>query len=82
MTSTRTFLTVYGLGDKVRLSPHWPGDVSLTTPWYVSGIHISALDTGQRWTSYTVADKPKTEKHRQYLTSVNWTMLELWEEAA
>lgn len=80
MASTCTFLTAFALGERVRLSPHWPGDVPLVTPWYVSGITVSALDTGQRWASYTVADKPKSEKHRQYLTSVRWDMLSAWEE--
>ncbi len=79
---TQTFITQYRLGDKVQLSPHWPGDVPLTTPWFISGIHVTALDNGQRYTYYTVADGPKTQKVRQYLTSVHWTMLEIWKEAA
>lgn len=73
------FRSIYALGDKVRLSPHWPGDVPLHTPWYIAGIKVSALDTGQEWVLYTVADGPVGEKHRQYLTAVRWDMLDHWD---
>jgi hypothetical protein len=48
----------YALGQAVRYTAPEPGGAQDPSPWYIAGIHASALDTGETWIHYTLASAP------------------------